>query len=219
MVSERAYNLTHSDKTLTSVPAENPKESPGDLGKKLYEEHHHGTHNPTASGGIASTVKSMLKCGSTSEEAKAATAEDEPSKEDLDRAAECGRFGTRPSDLFLKVCLASHLYASRQDIGTTHDAISANPRDDACPSLHPPSAYMLVASICTGILVPRRSGSQTEARIHDATPSFIFRIQSEPGSWLSFGSFASGAWIAYTEPIELRMHAFELFSSVANLRI
>lgn len=112
MVSERVYNLTHSDKTLTSALAANPKESPGELGKKLYEEHHHGIHNPSASGGIVSTVKSMLKSGSTPEEAKAATAEDEPSKEDLDRAAECGRFGTRPSDLFLKVCLVSHLHAS-----------------------------------------------------------------------------------------------------------
>ncbi|KAH9919314.1 uncharacterized protein B0H18DRAFT_1028287 [Fomitopsis serialis] len=104
MVSERVHNLTHSDKTLTSALAANPKESPGELGKKLYEEHHHGIHNPNATGGIFATVKSMLKTGSTPEDAKEATAEDEPSKEDLDRAAECGQFGTRPSDLFLKVC-------------------------------------------------------------------------------------------------------------------
>ncbi|EPS95537.1 hypothetical protein FOMPIDRAFT_1132248 [Fomitopsis schrenkii] len=103
MVSKRVFDLTHSDKTLTSVLAANPKESPGELGKRLYEEYHHGVHNPSATGGILSTVKSMLTSGSTAEEAKAATAEDEPSKEDLDRAAECGRFGTRPSDLFLKI--------------------------------------------------------------------------------------------------------------------
>lgn len=129
MVSKRVFDLTHSDKTLTSVLAANPKESPGELGKRLYEEYHHGVHNPSATGGILSTVKSMLTSGSTAEEAKAATAEDEPSKEDLDRAAECGRFGTRPSDLFLKVRRVAYLYATpRQYIGTAHDACVRCPR-------------------------------------------------------------------------------------------
>ena len=143
MVSERVYNLTHSDKTLTSALAANPKGSPGELGKKLYEEHHHGVHNPSASGGIVSTVKSMLKSGSTPEEAKAATAEDEPSKEDLDRAAECGRFGTRPSDLFLKVSLVP--CPPRQGIGTPRSQRTI--RDGACASLHPFVAYLIARGL------------------------------------------------------------------------
>lgn len=105
MVSERVYNLTHSDKTLTAAYAASPGSSPGELGKTLYAEHHHGIHKPNATGGILATVKAMLQTGKTPEEAKEATREDEPTQEDLDKAAECGQFGSRPSDLFLKVCL------------------------------------------------------------------------------------------------------------------
>ncbi|PCH40494.1 phospholipase D/nuclease [Wolfiporia cocos MD-104 SS10] len=102
MVSERVNNLTHSDKTLTSALAASPTSAPGELGKTLYTEHHHGIHKPTATGGILATLTGMLKSGSVSEESKQAT-RDEPSQEDLDRAAECGQFGSRPSDLFLKI--------------------------------------------------------------------------------------------------------------------
>ncbi|CCL99523.1 uncharacterized protein FIBRA_01541 [Fibroporia radiculosa] len=103
MVSDRVYSLTHSDKTLTAAFATSPDASPGELGKTLYAEHHHGIHKPGATGGLLSTLASMLKTGRTPEEAREATKEDEPSQEDLDRAAECGQFGARPSDLFLKI--------------------------------------------------------------------------------------------------------------------
>ncbi|KZT12269.1 phospholipase D/nuclease [Laetiporus sulphureus 93-53] len=103
MVSERVYNLTHSEKTLTAAYAASPDSSPGELVKKVYEAHHHGVHEPGTTGGIFATAKSMLKTGKTPEESRKVTREDEPSKEDLDRAAECGEFGARPSDLFLKI--------------------------------------------------------------------------------------------------------------------
>ncbi|KAI0930893.1 hypothetical protein AcV7_004955 [Taiwanofungus camphoratus] len=102
MVSDNVYALTHSDKTLTTALAASPDASPGELGKTLYEEHHHGIHKPNATGGICATVKGMFRT-STKEEAREIAKEKEPSQEDLDRAAECGRFGTRPSDLFLKI--------------------------------------------------------------------------------------------------------------------
>lgn len=105
MTSERIYNLTHSDKTLTAAFATSPDSSPGELGKTLYAEHHHGIHKPNATGGITATIRDMLKTGHAPDEAKEAVREDDPTPEDLDRAAECGQFGTRPTDLFLKVSL------------------------------------------------------------------------------------------------------------------
>lgn len=103
MTSERVYHLTHSDKTLTAAFATSPDSSPGELGKTLYAEHHHGIHKPNATGGITATIRDMLKTGHAPDEAKEAVREDDPTPEDLDRAAECGQFGTRPTDLFLKV--------------------------------------------------------------------------------------------------------------------
>ncbi|KAH9948260.1 hypothetical protein B0H21DRAFT_734365 [Amylocystis lapponica] len=101
MVSEKVYALTHSQSTLTAALAASPTSPPGELAKKLYSEHHH--HVPGTSGGILKTITALLKSGQTAEESKTLTREEEPSEEDLDRAAECGQFGTRPSDLFLKI--------------------------------------------------------------------------------------------------------------------
>ncbi|KAL6303145.1 hypothetical protein BKA93DRAFT_789501 [Sparassis latifolia] len=98
LIPDKCYALTHSDKTLTAALASSPTFAPGELGKYLYE-HHHARHPH-----FLSTLKRMmLRTGATPEESKRVAVEDEPSKEDLDRAAECGQFGTRPSDLFLKI--------------------------------------------------------------------------------------------------------------------
>ncbi|EGN98552.1 hypothetical protein SERLA73DRAFT_183613 [Serpula lacrymans var. lacrymans S7.3] len=102
MITEKVYNLTHSQKTLTTAFAAAPHSSPGELGKSLYIEHHHHHSAPNASGGVLSTVKGMLH-GGNANELKRIIKDEYPSQEDLDRAAECGQFGSRPSDLFLKI--------------------------------------------------------------------------------------------------------------------
>ncbi|EMD40285.1 hypothetical protein CERSUDRAFT_90999 [Gelatoporia subvermispora B] len=106
MVSQHVWDLTHSDKTLVQALAANPSAAPQELGKSLYAHHHHGAHhqpNAAGSGGIIGTVKGLFKNGKTPSTEPIAPQDEEPTQEDLDRAAECGKFGSRPSDLFLKI--------------------------------------------------------------------------------------------------------------------
>ncbi|KAH7925600.1 hypothetical protein BV22DRAFT_1033871 [Leucogyrophana mollusca] len=97
-ISEKAFSLTHSHNTVTAAFAANPKSSPGHLAKALYDEHH---KKPIGSGGYFETFLGMFQGGNANEINRIQTIE--PSQEDLDRAAECGQFGARPSDLFLKI--------------------------------------------------------------------------------------------------------------------
>jgi len=98
MISDKVYSLTHARETLTSAFAASPTSSPGHLAKTLYEEHH---KKPTAFGGYLETFMGVLHGGDANETHRILA--EEPSQADLDRAAECGNFGSRPSDLFLKV--------------------------------------------------------------------------------------------------------------------
>ncbi|KAH9934410.1 hypothetical protein B0H21DRAFT_825714 [Amylocystis lapponica] len=66
-----------------------PTSPPGELAKKLYTELERHHHVPGTSGGMSKTITALLKSGQTAEESK--------------KTAECGQFGTRPSDLFLKI--------------------------------------------------------------------------------------------------------------------
>lgn len=97
-VSDKVYSLTHSQKTLTAAFAASPASSPGDLAKTLYAEHH---KKPISSGGYVETFMGMLRSGNAHETQRIPPGG--PTQADLDRAAECGDFGSRPSDLFLKV--------------------------------------------------------------------------------------------------------------------
>ncbi|KAG1818492.1 uncharacterized protein BJ212DRAFT_1345885 [Suillus subaureus] len=97
-VSNKVYSLTHSQKTLTAAFAASPTSSPGYLAKTLYAEHH---KKPISSGGYLETFMGVLQHGSASETQRIPSGE--PTQADLDRAAECGNFGSRPSDLFLKI--------------------------------------------------------------------------------------------------------------------
>lgn len=98
MISDKVYSLTHARETLTSAFAASPTSSPGHLAKTLYEEHH---KKPTAFGGYLETFMGVLHGGDANETHRILA--EEPSQADLNRAAECGNFGSRPSDLFLKV--------------------------------------------------------------------------------------------------------------------
>ncbi|KAG2101086.1 uncharacterized protein F5147DRAFT_709739 [Suillus discolor] len=97
-VSDKAYSLTHSQKTLTAALAASPASSPGDLVKTLYAEHH---KKPVSSAGYLETFMGVLQHGNDNETQRIPPGE--PTQTDLDRAAECGDFGSRPSDLFLKI--------------------------------------------------------------------------------------------------------------------
>jgi hypothetical protein len=97
-VSDKVYSLTHSEKTLTAAFAASPESSPGQLAKTLYAEHH---KKRISSGGYVETFMGMLQRGNAHETQRIPPGE--PTQADLDRAAECGDFGSRPSDLFLKV--------------------------------------------------------------------------------------------------------------------
>lgn len=97
-VSDKVYSLTHSQKTLTAAFAASPESSPGQLAKTLYAEHH---KKRISSGGYVETFMGMLQRGNAQETQRIPPGE--PTQADLDRAAECGDFGSRPSDLFLKI--------------------------------------------------------------------------------------------------------------------
>ncbi|KAH7885430.1 hypothetical protein F5I97DRAFT_1928808 [Phlebopus sp. FC_14] len=98
VVSEQAYSLSHSDQTVTSEFARSSQSSPGRIAKALYDEHH---RKPLGPGGHLETFVAMFHGGNKREPDRVHGGE--PTKEVLDRAAECGKFGTRPSDLFLKI--------------------------------------------------------------------------------------------------------------------
>jgi len=80
-ISDKVYDLVHSTQTVTSVLAASPPtESVETVAEKLY--------------GLSPKRGRNFKVG-----------ERRPTKEDLNRVVECGKFGTsRPSDLFLQVC-------------------------------------------------------------------------------------------------------------------
>lgn len=76
MVSQFIYDLCHEKETVSSRVANDPDDAPGTIADNLYSK------------------KDLPKSSTT-----------EPQGYDLQRAFECGNWGSsRPSDLFLKVC-------------------------------------------------------------------------------------------------------------------
>lgn len=111
-ISEKVYSLVHSGKTLTAAfatatrPDDDPNDvSPGHLAKTLYDEHPKKQHNLPGSGHLE-TFKGLFQ--HTVNKDVEHIQEIDPTQEDLDLAAQCGDFGSRPSDLFLKVSAISH---------------------------------------------------------------------------------------------------------------
>ena len=77
-VSDQIYDLCHSNDTVTQALAESPTSSVESVAEKLY--------------------KNVKK-----EKLKATVGQPALAPSDLERAAECGKFTSRPSDLFLSV--------------------------------------------------------------------------------------------------------------------
>lgn len=79
MIPERLYEYARSSKRVSSELAKNPKETPGEIARRLYHKREvieEGTEHPKESG----------------------------EKPDLERALDCGTWGDqRPSDLFLQI--------------------------------------------------------------------------------------------------------------------
>lgn len=85
MISDKVYKLCTSEETVSSLLAKDPTMAPGDAWKQLYGGH---------------------AAGGTESKTTARTHRDTPTDEDLQRALECGNWGsTQPSELFLKVCI------------------------------------------------------------------------------------------------------------------
>ncbi|KAF8843374.1 hypothetical protein BDN67DRAFT_945733 [Paxillus ammoniavirescens] len=99
-VSETVYALTHSHKTVTAAfaaaPASEPDTSPGHLAKTLYPN-----QKSLGSDGLLEMFKGLFQGGDMKDMERIQAIE--PTQEDLERAAQCGKFGSRPSDLFLKI--------------------------------------------------------------------------------------------------------------------
>jgi hypothetical protein len=85
MPSDQLIALCTSEDTVTRVLEKNPAEGPAKAAEQLFKKHMHGSP----------------RIGKP-------RAFHEYTLEDLDRAARCGKFPYRPSDLFLKVRLRVH---------------------------------------------------------------------------------------------------------------
>lgn len=77
-ITDKVFELIQGTETVTSRAAANPTESIESIASQLYKGH-------------------------KSDGKKLVVGVPELTQADLDRAAQCGKFTTRPSDLFLKV--------------------------------------------------------------------------------------------------------------------
>lgn len=106
-ISEKVYALVHSNKTLTAALATattGPDHdlSPGHLSKTLYDGGPSGSSHLL----VVDAFKGLFQhTGKQDVERIQAI---EPTQGDLDLAAQCGNFGSRPSDLFLRVSALLH---------------------------------------------------------------------------------------------------------------
>ena len=86
MPSDAIYHLCTSGNTVTAAMEADPSQPPSHAARTVFPEK-----------------------ARTATRSKTPRTHGEYTKEDLDRAAACGRFPDRPSDLFLKVCARSIL--------------------------------------------------------------------------------------------------------------
>ncbi|KAH0831998.1 hypothetical protein J3R83DRAFT_12901 [Lanmaoa asiatica] len=96
-ISEEVYSLVHSGKTLTAVFATATESdhdvSPGYLATTLYGEHPKKHHSLSGSGHLEA-FKGLFQ--HTEKKDVEHTQAIEPTQEDIDLAAQCGDFGSRP---------------------------------------------------------------------------------------------------------------------------
>lgn len=101
MIPDKIIKLTKEHDTVISYVAAHPDTTPGDAAAKLYGKSGTDTKDSEKGQGLVSKVKDHVTNAHKAEGTVKHAGD--PTKEDLDRAAECGKFGERPSDLFLKV--------------------------------------------------------------------------------------------------------------------
>jgi hypothetical protein len=77
-ISDKVYELVRGKETVTSALAASPREAVESIAEKLYK---HDKREPP----------------------KVKLRDQNPTTADLDRVVECGKFASRPSDLFLQV--------------------------------------------------------------------------------------------------------------------
>ncbi|KAG9024764.1 hypothetical protein FRB95_011127 [Tulasnella sp. JGI-2019a] len=94
MISENVWNLTHGIETITSFVAANPDHAPEQVALKLFP-----MTKKEATKGLFGSLRATLG----GKDQTKGTAHIDPTPEDLERTAQCGKFPTRPSDLFLKI--------------------------------------------------------------------------------------------------------------------
>lgn len=104
MIPDKVYNLTQGKETVISYLAANPKATPGEAADKLWGKSGLAVKDSEKGQGLATKTKDHITNSHKAEETVKHAGTD-LSQEDLDRAFECGKFGERPSDLFLKVSL------------------------------------------------------------------------------------------------------------------
>lgn len=169
MISETVFNLTHGNDTITSVVAANPERAPGAVAVELFK-----TSVKESSSGFLRALKTSIGLKDQTRVA----AHIDPTPDDLDRAAQCGRFPVRPSALFLKVIwlemaalqgadLYSHLDLSQctTDIGGRSDGGGRLPTFDGF-IWRRTSHYRLSVSTTQSRMCPSRS-------LHDANTPFL----------------------------------------------
>ncbi|KAG8214539.1 hypothetical protein J3R82DRAFT_9600 [Butyriboletus roseoflavus] len=106
-ISEKVYSLVHSGKTLTAAfatataPDDEHDVAPGHLAKTLYYDEHPKKHHNLPGSSHLEAFKGLFQ--HTGNKDVERIQEIEPTQEDLNKAAQCGDFGARPSDLFLKI--------------------------------------------------------------------------------------------------------------------
>jgi hypothetical protein len=84
-ISDKVYDLIHGKETVTSALAASPTATVESIAEKLYKN---------------------FKCDSS----KVKVGERKLTPADMDRAAQCGKFTSRPSDLFLQVLCVIRLH-------------------------------------------------------------------------------------------------------------
>ncbi|KAF8555746.1 hypothetical protein OG21DRAFT_1410446 [Imleria badia] len=94
--------LTAAFATATAVRSESDHDvSPGHLARTLYDDDPKKRHSRLSGSGYIEAFKGLFQdTGKKNAERIQAI---EPTQEDIDLAAQCGNFGSRPSDLFLKI--------------------------------------------------------------------------------------------------------------------
>lgn len=111
MIPDKVLKLTKEYDTVISYLAAHPDVTPGDAAAKLYGKKSTDTKDSEKGQGLVEKTKDHAT-NAHKAEGVVKHAGTDLTKEDLDRAAECGKFGERPCDLFLKARCDTPIFIS-----------------------------------------------------------------------------------------------------------